>query len=157
MSVTETTSDWPLGDLEPEIVGLRAAIGILGHLIQSPNQVERSEWCSVEDQLFDRAKRIEALWKQAWDQRKAEEQEHAAEIGALKAKVADADEPLSGARLERLECLSGMLRGMATAISNTLDGKSVSILKSLVEGMKEEDTARMAEPEPEPPAERMRW
>jgi hypothetical protein len=127
---------------------LRAAIRILGHLIQSPFQVERPEWCRVEDELIDHAKRIEALWKQAWDQRNAEEQEHAAEIEVLKAKVAAADEPLSGARLERLECLNGMLRGMAKVITNTLDGKSVSILKGLIEG------AAAPEPKPEPSPER---
>jgi hypothetical protein len=151
MSTTETTSDWPLGDLEPEIVGLRASIGILRHLIQSPFQVEESEWCRVGDGLIDHVTRIEALWKQAWDQRNAEEQEHEAEIVALKAKVAAADEPLSGARLERLEYLNGMLRGMAKVITNTLDGKSVQILKGLIEGAAE------PEPKPEPPSERMRW
>jgi hypothetical protein len=149
---TEHTSSWAIGDLEPEIVGLRAAIGILGHLIQSPVHVERSEWCRVEDELIDHGKRIEALWQQAWDQMKATDEKHRTEIAALKAEVEDADEPLSGARLERLESLQGMLRGMANVIVNTLDGKSVSILKGLIEGMAE----REPEPEP-PPAERMRW
>jgi hypothetical protein len=164
MSTAEITSDWPLGDLEPEIDGLRAAIGILGHLIHSPNEVERSEWSRVEDDLLDHATRIEALWKQAWDQRRVEDNEHAEEIKALKAEVRAADEPLSGARLERLETLNGMLRGMAKAITNTLDGKSVSILKGLVEGMNEEEIAgRKAatsiepEPKPDPQPERMRW
>lgn len=63
--------------------------------------------------------------------------------------MADADEPLSGARLERLEALQGMLRGMAKVITNTLDGKSVSIRKGLIEGVRE--------PEPDPQPERMRW
>jgi hypothetical protein len=149
MSSTTEQSDWPLGDLEPEIVGLRAAIGILGHLIQSPLQVERSEWCRVEDELIDHGKRIEALWKQAWERRKEEDHEHEAEIAALKAELAAADEPLSGARLERLEAMKGMLRGMAKVINRTLDGESASILKGLIEGA--------AEREPEPPAEPMRW
>jgi hypothetical protein len=50
-------------------------------------------------------------------------------------------------------------------ITNTLDGRSVSILKGLVEGMKEEEialkaaTSIVAEPKtkPEPSPERMRW
>ena len=152
MSTTIEQSDWPLGDLESEVIGLKATIGILGHLIQSPFQVEKSEWCNVEDQLNAYADRIKALWQQAWDQRETEEQEHEAKIAALKAEAAAADGPLSGARLERLEAMKGMLRGMAKVIINTLDGKSVSILKGLIEG------AAKCEPEPEPsPPERMRW
>jgi hypothetical protein len=64
-----------------------------------------------------------------------------------------ADEPLSGARLERLECLNGILHGMAKAITNTLNGKSVSILKGLIAGAAEPDPAAET---PLPP-ERMRW
>ena len=40
----------------------------------------------VDDELINHVKRIEALRKQARDQRKAEEQEHAAEVEARKAK-----------------------------------------------------------------------
>jgi hypothetical protein len=81
---TEHTFSWAIGDLEPEIVGLRATIGILGHLIQSPLQVEKSEWCKVEDELIDYAKRIEALWHQAWEQRKADKEEYEAELAAVR-------------------------------------------------------------------------
>jgi hypothetical protein len=165
MSANEATSDWPLADLEPEILGLRATIGILGHLIQSPNEVDRAEWCKVEDELNAHVKRIEALWDQAWERDNAKDAAHKTQIAALKAEVAEADEPLSGARLQRLETLNGMLRGMAKVITNTLDGRSVSILKGLVEGMKEEEialkaaTSIVAEPKtkPEPSPERMRW
>jgi hypothetical protein len=81
---TEHTSSWAIGDLEPEIVGLRATIGILGHLIQSPFQVEKSEWCKVEDELVDYAKRIEALWHQAWDADNAKDAAHEAQLAAVR-------------------------------------------------------------------------
>ena len=149
---TKNVSDWSLGDIEPQIAGLRATIGIMGHMIQSPNEIDNAEWCKIEDELAAHTKRIEALWEQAWNRNKAKEVEHEAEIAALEAEVKAAAGPLTGARLEELQAVESMLRAMATVITTTLDGKPVGLLTALREVSKPKP-----EPEPEPQPERMRW
>ena len=155
MSTTETeiVSDWALSNLEPEIYGLKATIGIFGHMIQSPHEVSRAEWCKVEDELIDYAKRIEALWDQAWARNKADEEEHDAALAEAKAEAKEAKAEaglLSGTRLEELLWLERMLRGMAKMINSNLDNAPVGLVQAV------SATPERA-PEPEPQPERKRW
>ena len=161
MSKTESLAH--SSELECAVMDLRATTTILDAMITAAhenygfNEKEDFAWAKVAGELSDLTQRVVNLWEAARERHnehiKALKDEYAEEIASLKAKLAAADEPLSGARLERLEALQGMLRGMAKVIINTLDGKSVSILKGLIEGA--------AEREPEPPTapqpERLRW
>jgi hypothetical protein len=53
MSTTETENPaWPLGDLEPVIHGLRASVGILGHLITTNSACDNE----VDDDAFRKPK-----------------------------------------------------------------------------------------------------
>lgn len=156
MSKTESLAH--SSELECAVMDLRATTTILDAMITAAhenygfNEKEDFAWAKVAGDLSDLTQRVVDLWEAALERNnehvKKLKDEHAEEIAALKAKLADADQP---ARLERLEALQGMLRGMAKVITQTLDGESVSILKGLIEGMAE------PEPVPEPPAERMRW
>ena len=71
---------WPIGALEPAINDLRANIGILGHLITARDDVQIDEWQKCEGDLVTAMMRIEDLWKQVWDQRKAEKRAHEAAL-----------------------------------------------------------------------------
>ncbi len=157
MSTTETEiiTDWALTDLEPEIYGLKATIGIFGHMIQSPFHVQESQWVKIEDDLNAYVDRIDALWKRAWDQLNATDAKHDAALAEAKAeaKAAEAEAgPLSGTRLEELLWLERMLRGMATMINSNLDNAPVGLVQA-VSATPEREPA----PEPEPQPERKRW
>ena len=133
----ETT--WAVGDLEPVILDLRATVGIFGHLItansSSSNTVDDDAWRKVEDDLETLTKRIEELWRAAWDQRVAMENAHEAALAAAEAKAQDAKDaaaaPLTAAELKELKILQRMLRGVATVITSTLDGKPVGLIHAM--------------------------
>ena len=96
---------WPIGALEPAIHDLRASIGILGHLITARDDVEIDEWQKCEGDLITAMMRIEDLWKQVWDQRKAEKRAHEAALEAVRAeKAAPGSVQRSGSRSRRCGC-----------------------------------------------------
>jgi hypothetical protein len=105
-----TAGRWSVGDIEPEIAELHATIGIMGHLILSPNPVEAGEWHQIEDRLAAAADRIKETWRRAWDEYHAQREAHAAEIAAAKAEHAA---PGSVADLERARAYWSMLRIIA--------------------------------------------
>jgi hypothetical protein len=84
---------WPIGALEPVIFDLRATVGIFGHLINSPSDVDKDEWGKVENDLLVLTRRIGELWRQAWDQHRAETGAHEAALAALEAKKAAPGSP----------------------------------------------------------------
>jgi hypothetical protein len=102
---------WPLGALEPAIHDLRANIGILGHLITARDDVQIDEWQKCEGDLVTAMMRIEDLWKQVWDQRKAEKRAHEAALDALRAEKAA---PGSVEQREQVEALWVLLRSAVT-------------------------------------------
>jgi hypothetical protein len=79
---------WPLGALEPAIFDLRIALSLLGHLINSPDEVDKITWQRVEDDLQDANAVIEQLWQQAWDRGLAERRAHEAALEAVRAEKA---------------------------------------------------------------------
>ena len=102
---------WPLGALEPAIHDLRAGVGILGHLITARDDVQIDEWQKCEGDLITAMMRIEDLWKQVWDQRKAEKRAHEAALDAVRAEKAA---PGSAEEREQVEALWVLLRSAVT-------------------------------------------
>ena len=153
MSATTEQSDWPLGDLEEEVIGLKATIGILGHLIQSPFQVERAEWCKVEDELNAYASRIEALWKQASDRDNERDEAHEAALVAVRAE-AKAEKAAPGSKEEAAR-VDATWQLLAAAVM--VAAKNCGEAGYKLEPFGPRTGASQPEPEPQPPAERMRW
>ena len=106
---------WPLGALEPAIFDLRASVGILGHLITARDEVQIDEWQKCEGDLVTAMVRIDDLWKQVWDQHKAEKREHEAALAALEAKKAA---PGSPEDVRRAEVMWSMLRAAAEVVAS---------------------------------------
>jgi hypothetical protein len=102
---------WAVGDIEPVLWELRANIGILGHLAMAQNEVTPDEWQHVENGLIRVHTRLEALWSAAWEQWKAEREEHAAALAAAEARTAA---PGSEADVKRAQALWVLLRSAAT-------------------------------------------
>lgn len=102
---------WPLGALEPVIFDLRATVGIFGHLINSPSDVDKDEWGKVENDLLVLTRRIDELWRLAWDQHKAEKRAHEAALEAVRAEKAA---PGSAEDREQVEALWVLLRSAVT-------------------------------------------
>ncbi len=99
---TDPYEGWPIGALEPVIFGLRATVGIFGHLIHSPSDVDKDEWGKVENDLLVLTRRIGELWRQAWDQHRAEARAHEAALAAVEArKAAPGSVPRSARRSKR--------------------------------------------------------
>jgi hypothetical protein len=109
--VTTALADgWAIGDIEPALSELRATIGILGHMIDSPNEVTIAEWKTIEDRLTDAHNQLDDLWRRAWDERTADEDAHAAALAAAEARTAA---PGSVADLERADSVWCILRSTA--------------------------------------------
>ena len=98
---------WPLGALEPAISDLRASVGILGHLITARDDVQIDEWQKCEGDLITAMMRIEDLWKQVWDQRKAEKRAHREALEAVRAEKAAPGSWRTGNRSRRCGCSCG--------------------------------------------------
>ena len=55
------TSDWPIGEIEGPISGLRNTIGIMEHMATSAHEVTRDEWATMTTILSGYAKQIDDL------------------------------------------------------------------------------------------------
>jgi hypothetical protein len=51
--------EWPLGALEPIVLDLQTTVAVFGHLIYSPDEVDKNTWTKVETDLIDAAVQIE--------------------------------------------------------------------------------------------------
>jgi hypothetical protein len=100
-------SQWPLGDIEPELQNLRAAAGLLA---ASPHQIESEELVSLAGQIIAHHDRLKALWRQAFDERRREHEAHEAALTAVKKARAV---PGSQADLEHVGGLWGLLTAAA--------------------------------------------
>jgi hypothetical protein len=98
---------WSIGDLEPVLGELRATIGILGHMIDSPNKVEIEKWKSIEGRLLDAHNELDALWACAWAQSMAERKAHEEALALAKARTAA---PGSPADLAQADSIWSILR-----------------------------------------------
>src|ERR1700733_7709649 len=54
---------WPLGALEPVILDLQTTVAVFGHLINSPDEVDKNTWAKVETDLIVAAGQIRELGK----------------------------------------------------------------------------------------------
>jgi hypothetical protein len=79
---------WPLGDIEPALTDLRTLARMMGHLRESPFQVEAEAWQNIESQLEDVHERLHDLWRKAWDKQKAADLATEAAMAAAKAERA---------------------------------------------------------------------
>jgi hypothetical protein len=103
----DVMEEWKIGDVEPVLHGLKAEIAILGHLINTPDEVESSTWARVEDALIASHARLQEIWHGAWCFQIAERDAAAAALAAAKAEraapgsVYDAKQARSAWRLLR--------------------------------------------------------
>ena len=151
MSTTMTDRPiWAIGDIEPVIAGLRATIGILGHLItvnsSRGNEVDDDAWRKVESDLMALTGRVDELWHVAWDQHIAEREEHEAALEAAIATVT-AKKAAPGSR-EDLEKADARWRLLAAAVAVATLGCTKAGYP--IQPLQPDEP----EPAPEPP---MRW
>lgn len=106
-------SEFPMADIEPELAKLRCAAAMLGHMATSAHEKATEDLHYLKSQFFAHHDRLEALWKQAWEERAREREAHAAELAAAKARTA----PGSQAEAERVAGLWGMLAGAAQVVA----------------------------------------
>ncbi len=99
----------------------------------------------MEDELNAHAEHIDALWDQAWARDLAKDKAHAEALTAAKAEEAGSREDLEAA--EGLwSLMAGAVRVIVERCAET--GRPVKLGPIKVPKL---------EPEPEPPAERLRW
>jgi hypothetical protein len=107
---TPERDNWPMGDLEPAIRGLRGTLGIMSHLVVSGDAVSRSEWETVSNSLSEYAKQIEKLWKAAFERHVADKEAH---LLALAAAEAEKSAPGSKRDIELAQAMWGLMRRIA--------------------------------------------
>jgi hypothetical protein len=101
---------WPLGDIEPALVDLHTLAHMMGHLRESPFQVEAEAWQNIESQLEDVHERLHDLWRKACDKQKAADLATEAALAAAKAERAA---PGSVADVKSAHACWSMLRSAA--------------------------------------------
>ena len=107
---TDEPQGWTLGALEPAILDLQTTIAVFGHLINSPDEVDKNTWAKVESDLIVAAGQIRELWRQAWEQRIREDRAHREALDAAKAEKAA---PGSEADRKQVEALWELLAAAA--------------------------------------------
>lgn len=105
--------DWAIVDIEPMLADLRGALGIMGHLIHSPSQVDPSEWTVILDKADQCIDRLDAFWHRAWDQHHDAQEAHRGEMETLAAKKAA---PGSPDDLKAADALRRLLLGAAQVV-----------------------------------------
>jgi hypothetical protein len=108
----EEQSKFPLSDIEAELGELRDAASILGHVATSDYDATTEDLLYIQEHFVAHHDRLEALWKQVWEERVREQREHEAELAAAKARTA----PGSKAELERVAGLWGVLAAAADVV-----------------------------------------
>ena len=84
----DAPEEWQLSALEPVLLNLQTTVAVFGHLLNSPDEVDKNTWAKVEGDLIDAATVIQQLWHQAWDQGLAERRAHREALDAAKAEKA---------------------------------------------------------------------
>jgi hypothetical protein len=67
----DAVSEWPLGDIEVELIDLRGAAGLLEHMSASSLRVEHEELVALSRQISAIHGRLVALWRQAFEAQKS--------------------------------------------------------------------------------------
>jgi hypothetical protein len=101
---------FPLSDIEPALGDLRTLARMMGHLRESPFQVEAEAWQNIESQLIDVHGRLHGLWQCVWDEQKAKD---AAAKTALEAAKAERAAPGSVEDVKSAHACWSMLRTAA--------------------------------------------
>ena len=112
---TSTEADWPIGEMEPPISGLRHTIGIMEHMATSDHQVTQGEWATVADVLTGYAKQIDDLWNKAFEQHVSLCDEHRKALAAAKAETA------APGSVADIKSAQAMWRMMRLIMQNSLD------------------------------------
>jgi hypothetical protein len=118
-----TPKDWPIGDLEPAIRGLRNTIGIMEHLTSSENVVEAGEWITLADVMTSYAKQIETIWAAAFEQHIAIHEAHRVALAAAKAEKAAPGSPADVASARALWRMIGTIMKNALEAADEEDAK----------------------------------
>jgi hypothetical protein len=106
----DTMEEWEIGDVEPVLHNLKAEIAILGHLINTPDEVASGTWARLEDALTDTHATLLERWHGTWRFQIAERK---AAMEALDAAKAERAAPGSLHDLERAHSVWGLLRAAA--------------------------------------------
>jgi len=119
-----------LMDIEPALHDMRNATAMLGHMATSDAEVLTEHLHFIEDRLIAAHRRLEALWQQAWQDRKAERAQHAAELAAAEARAKEAA-PGSVAQIKRAQVLLSILRTGHRVASEQCDEMGEEIAAAL--------------------------
>jgi hypothetical protein len=125
---------WALADIEPSLLDLRNAIGIVGHLATAENEVSQEEWQYVEGNLIAIHARLETLWSEVWEQNKAEHQAHEAALVAAQDRTAAA-----WAQIDAMVFDDGVTRDVKTQTRRVFYAGAHSILDILMAGPEPEN------------------
>jgi hypothetical protein len=98
---------WEIGDVEPVLHNLKGDIAILGHLINTRDEVAPDTWARLEDTLTDTYATLMERWHGSWRFQIAERK---AAMGALEAAKAERDAPGSIGDVKQADASWRLLR-----------------------------------------------
>lgn len=122
----------PLADIEPALHDMRNATAMLGHMATSDAEVTAEHLHFIEDRLIATHRRLDALWQQAWQERHAEHERHAAELAAAKAEAAEAA-PGSIHQIKRASAMLALLRAGTVVMAERVADMEAEIAAALAE------------------------
>lgn len=100
---------YALADIEPVLHDMRTATAMLGHMAGSKFEVDSDQLHYIESRLIECHRKLDTLWKQAWEDRKAEHEVHRAALAEANAKAKEAA-PGSVGQLRSMEAMLSILR-----------------------------------------------
>jgi hypothetical protein len=127
---------WAIGEIEPILLEMKAQIGIMDHLVASPNEVDAAEWYSVGNYLSDAHGRLKACWRPALEQQAVQRKAHEAALAVAQARTAA---PGSVADLERADAVWALLRGTAKVMA-----QECAAARSVLAGIGQKPDAKAA-------------
>ncbi len=135
MSATTLPATAPgdaLMDLEPALHDMRNATAMLGHMATSDAEVLTEHLHFIEDRLIAAHRRLESLWQQVWEDRKAEHAQHEAELAKAKAEAEDAA-PGSVKQIKRAAVMLSLLRAGTQVMSERVAEMEAEVTAAFAE------------------------